>query len=356
MKTRMLLTGGGTAGSVTPLLALAEELRKRHPAVEFLFVGTAEGPERPLVESAGIPFRTIPSGKLRRYLSWQNVVDFERLWQGFRQARRLIGQWKPLVIVSAGSYVAVPVVLAGRLAGVKILIHQQDVRPGLANRLVAPLADRITVSFESSLRNFPARKTRWTGNPVRPAILQGSAIEARRLFELPAGQPVLLIIGGGTGASYLNHVCSAAAYKLVRQWSVIHVTGPQRDFPQLRHEQYRLYSFLTWQLPHALAVADLVITRAGLGAFTELAALGKAAIFVPMPSSHQEENAQLIREAKAGIVIDQRQFDQSRLLSLTDRLFAHPEERRALGERLHRFYRPDALMYLTDEASRLAAL
>lgn len=356
MKTRILLTGGGTAGSVTPLLALAEELRRQHPAVEFLFLGTAEGPERALVEAANIPFRTIPGGKLRRYWSWKNFTDLGRLWQGFRRSRQLIGQWKPQVVVSAGSYVAVPVVLAARLADVKIMIHQQDVRPGLANRLIAPLADRITVSFERSLRHFPSRKTRWTGNPVRPAVLQGSAVEARRLFELPPRQPVLLIIGGGTGASYLNHICSAAAYKLVRRWSVIHVTGPLRDFPELRHEQYRLYPFLTWQLPHALAVADLVITRAGLGAFTELAALAKAAIFVPMPSTHQEENAQLIREAKAGIVVDQRQFDQSRLLALTDRLHAHPEERRELGERLHRFYRPEALVGLTGEVSRLASL
>ncbi|MBI5466708.1 MAG: glycosyltransferase [Candidatus Kerfeldbacteria bacterium] len=264
-------------------------------------------------------------------------------------------EWRPQVVVSAGSYVSVPVIWAAHHLGIHTLIHQQDVRPGLANKLMAPAADRITVAFESSLKDFPRRKVTWTGNPVRPSIFQGSAATAREIFHLPTTQPVLLVIGGGTGSAHLNQVVGSAAYKLVRQWSVIHITGQQRDFPELHHEHYVATPFLTWQIPHALALADLVICRAGLGTFSELAALAKSAIFVPMPDSHQEDNARVIREAQAGVVIPQSRFDQQRLLAETDRLLAAANERATLGQRLHRFYRPKALVDLTDEVLRLTA-
>lgn len=355
MKRRILLTGGGTAGSVTPLMALAAQLRRLDDQTEFLFVGTMDGPERTLATAGNLAFHALPSGKWRRYWSWQNVIDLGQLWRAYWQARRLLQQWRPDVVVSAGSYVSVPVVWAAHALGLKTLIHQQDIQPGLANRLMAPFADRITVSFEKSLQDFPRHKVQWTGNPVRPEILLGSADAGRKLFQLPTTSPVLLILGGGTGSAYLNQVISATAFKLVRQWSIIHITGSQRDFPELRHEHYHPFPFLTWQLPHALAVADVVISRAGLGAFSELAALGKAAIFVPMPASHQEQNADVIRQAKAGLVIEQDKFDQAKLLDTTNTLLAHPAERQLFGQNLHQFYRPDAVVRLADEVLHLIA-
>jgi UDP-N-acetylglucosamine--N-acetylmuramyl-(pentapeptide) pyrophosphoryl-undecaprenol N-acetylglucosamine transferase len=220
---------------------------------------------------------------------------------------------------------------------------------------MTPAADQITVTFQQSARAFPARKVLYTGNPVRPDILTGSVSTAREIFHLPEHSPVLLVIGGGTGSASMNAIVGATAHRLVEHWTVIHVTGPGRDFVELHSPHYLRYSFLTWQLPHALAAADLVVTRVGLGAFTELAALGKAAIFIPMPDSHQEDNAALITAAAAGMVIPQDAHLQSRLLEVIDHLRLHPEERQRLGQNLHQFYRADALPHLSDAVTHLMA-
>lgn len=354
MKRRILFSGGGTAGSVTPLIALKEQIQRQEAEAEFLFLGSAEGPERVLATAAHIPFQSISSGKLRRYWSWENVRDIRRIARGYGQARKILVDWKPDVCVSAGSFISVPVVWAAHRAGIRTLIHQQDVRPGLANKLMVPAADMVTVTFQRSMSAFPASKVLWTGNPVRQDILTGDAARGRELFHLPEQSPVLLVIGGGTGSSAINSLIGSLAFRLVQQWSVIHVTGPERDFVELHDPHYHRYPFLTWQLPHALAAADVVITRAGLGVFSELAALAKAAVFLPMPNTHQEDNTSVVSEASAGIVIQQNANAHERLMETLDHLRLHPEERQRLGRNLHQFYNPDSLIRLTDAVLHLA--
>jgi UDP-N-acetylglucosamine--N-acetylmuramyl-(pentapeptide) pyrophosphoryl-undecaprenol N-acetylglucosamine transferase len=353
MTYRILLSGGGTAGSVTPLVALAEQIRRQRHDVEFRFIGTADGPEKVLAQAANIPFETIASGKLRRYWSWKNFSDLGRLWRGYKQAQSIIRSWRPQVAISAGSFVSVPVIWAAHRSGVATLVHQQDVRPGLANRLMAPAADIITVSFKSSAQAFAGRRTKWIGNPVRPEVLAGDKHKARQLFQLPEKRPVLLILGGGTGSSAINTMIGTMAYKLAKQWSIMHVTGPDRDFMELHDEHYQRFPFLTWQLPHAMAVADVVVSRAGLGSLSELAALSKAAIFIPLPGSHQEENARIITESMAGIVLDQRVSIESRLAEALERLRLDQPERQQLGNNLHQLYNPDALPQFVDEVLHL---
>ena len=350
---RILLSGGGTAGSVTPLIAIAEQIRRQRSAVEFLFLGSANGPERVLAAAARLPFESIPSSKLRRYWSWSNITGLGRLWRGYRQAADIIRRWSPQVAVTAGSFVSVPVIWAAHRHGVRTLVHQQDVRPGLANRLMAPAADLITVAFKASARAFPQDRVRWTGNPVRSDIMAGDSTRGRELFHLPTSARVLLVLGGGTGSAAINGLVGSIAYRLVRQWSVIHVTGPTRDFVELHSPHYHRYPFLTWELPHALAAADVVVTRAGLGALSELAARGSAAIFIPLPDSHQEQNAQVVAEASAGIVLDQRVSIQSRLEEALERLRQNPGERRRLGNNLRQFYNPAALTQLVDDVFHL---
>lgn len=348
MTYRILLSGGGTAGSVTPLIALADQIRRQRQDVEFRFVGTATGPEQVLAQAANIPFFTIASGKLRRYWTWKNLTDLRELWRGYWQAKSIIRTWRPNIAVSAGSFVSVPVIWAAHRSGVATLVHQQDVRPGLANRLMAPAADQITVTFKKTTRAFNRRRTRWIGNPVRPDILIGDPKKAREIFNLTTSMPVLLVLGGGTGSEIINSVIGTMAYKLARQWSIIHVTGPQRDFIELHDESYQRFPFLTWQLPHALAVADVVISRAGLGTLSELAALSKPAIFIPIPDGHQEENARVISDSSAGVVLDQRVSIEARLGEELDRLRQSPKERQRLGDNLHQLYNPDALPQFVD--------
>lgn len=343
---RIILAGGGTAGSVTPLLAVAEHLRQERPQVELLFLGTDNGPERMLAESASIAFRTIPAGKLRRYWSWQNLGDLLHLWRGFLASRKIIKEWKPDVILSAGSYVAVPVAWAGHWAGCRVVIHQQDVRPGLANRLMMRAADTITVSFLTSVKDFKHRHVVYTGNPVRSAILSGSVEQGRELFHLDPHLPTVLVLGGGTGSRFINTLVSSVAHRLVEHVQIIHLTGPLRDWPELQHRRYHRYNFLTWQIPHAMAVATIVISRAGLGTMTELAALGKPTVFIPLPDTHQEDNASLVEELKAGIVLEQHELDENVLLKTIIDLVGDQTMCQVYGGNLHQLYRADAVAHL----------
>lgn len=345
---RIIISGGGTAGSVTPLLAVAAALRKRDPNIEMLFIGTRNGPERALAELAELPYRALPSGKLRRYWSWRNVADLREIFGGFRAARRLIAEWRPDTIITAGASVSVPLVWAGKLARCRIVVHQMDVRPGLANRLMAPWAQAITVTFESSIKHFPANRTVHTGNPVRPEILQADRAQAFKKFGLLPNLPTLLVLGGSTGSSFLNILIGAVAYRLVASWQIIHVTGRERDFVELQDPRYHRVDFLTWELPHALAVADLVVSRAGIGMITELAALAKPAIIIPMQHTHQEENAALIAQLKAGLILSQEQLKPNDFLKVVEDLRKNPEDRIQLGQNLHQLYRPEALSQMVE--------
>lgn len=353
MKYRILFSGGGTAGSATPLIALADQIRRQRQDVEFRFLGTGYGPERVLATAANIPFTSIDSGKLRRYWSWSNLSDLRRIWRGYQQSLHIMDEWKPDVAVSAGSFVSVPVTWAAHRRGVRTLVHQQDVRPGLANKLMTPAADVVTVAFKASAKAFPSAKVRWTGNPVRADILAGDAATGRELFHIPETARVLLVLGGGTGSTTINNLIGAMSYRIIEHWSVIHVTGPDRDFIELHSPHYQRYPFLTWQMPHALAAADVVISRAGLGALSELAALGKPSIFIPIPDSHQEDNCTVVAEASAGIILDQRVSIQSRLWEALERLRQNDSDRRRIGNNLRQFYNPDALPQLVDQVLHL---
>jgi UDP-N-acetylglucosamine--N-acetylmuramyl-(pentapeptide) pyrophosphoryl-undecaprenol N-acetylglucosamine transferase len=345
---RIMISGGGTAGSVTPLLAIAGELRQRDPNLQLLFVGTRTGPEEALAEMANIPFRSLAAGKFRRYWSWSNLTDLAEIWRGFWAARRLVAEWQPDTIVTAGAAVSVPLVWAAKLAGCKILVHQLDVRPGLANRLMANAASVVTVTFESSVKHFPSNRTVYVGNPVRSEILSADPVQARAQFRLQPNLPTLLVLGGSTGSTFLNSLVGAVAFRLVRNWQIVHITGRERDFVELQDARYHRVDFLTWELPHVMAAADLVVCRAGLGTMTELAALGKPAVFIPLPETHQEENAAVLSRLKAGVVLAQNRVQPNDFYLLLEGLRKHPSETAQYGRNLNQLYRPDALNQLVD--------
>lgn len=354
MSLRIMLSGGGTAGSVAPLLAVVEYMRKLDVKIEWMFVGTADGPERSLAEVNNIPYQEIAAGKLRRYWSWANLGDIGKIWRGFRQSQKIIGSWKPDVILSAGSYVSVPLVWAGRMAGKRILVHQQDIVPGLANRMMVRAASRITVSFESSMRSFPKQKTTLVGNPVRADVLQGNSEKGRQLFQLDQRTPVLLVIGGSTGSQFLNGLIGAVGYRLVKHWQIIHITGRNRDYVELQDDRYHRYDFLSWEFPHALATANLVVSRAGLGLISELAAVGKPTIFVPMPDTHQEPNAAMIARLKAGVVKSQKELNPAKFFETIESLRTNKDWRDQLSRNIAQLYRPNAVTEISKIVLDLA--
>jgi UDP-N-acetylglucosamine--N-acetylmuramyl-(pentapeptide) pyrophosphoryl-undecaprenol N-acetylglucosamine transferase len=355
MTMRVLLAGGGSGGSSTPVIAVAQELARRGEC-EFLYVGTDTGPERQLVARLNIPFRAVQTGKLRRYWSLQNFVDLFRLPVGFLQAVGIVRSFRPHVAFAAGGFAAVPPLLAANLLGVPTVIHQQDVEPGLANRILAPFASAITVTFDSSMPHFPSRKARVTGNPVREEILCGNRDRALQRFGFRPDQPVLLVTGGGTGALGLNRLVAGAAPLLSPDYQIIHVTGKGKAVEAPGAGPcYRQVEFLVEEMGDVLAAADLIISRAGLSALTEIAALGKPSILIPMPDSHQNANARVFAKRDAALVVQERETAPQRLAETVKELANNRERLDAMGRRARELMAPDAEARIADEMERLAA-
>ncbi|MGC9048999.1 MAG: undecaprenyldiphospho-muramoylpentapeptide beta-N-acetylglucosaminyltransferase [Patescibacteria group bacterium] len=355
---RILLTGGGTAGSVVPLLAIVEELRRRNLEVEFLFIGSKKGiPEKELVLTYNLPYQRIHCGKLRRYFDWRNFFDPILLFLGLIESFFIIKKFKPDIILSAGSFVSVPVVWAGWFLGIPSLIHQQDVVPGLANLMMAFFASKITVTFEKSLADFSKRKTILTGNPVRMEILKGDKKRAIKRFNLEENLPTLLVIGGGTGAQKINELVWQTIPKLTKFCQVIHLTG--RDKLSIINNQlsiinrYHFYEFLTEEMADAYAIADLVISRAGMGALTELAVLAKPSILIPIADSHQKMNAKYFADRQAAVVLDQKYLTPDLFLQTIKKLIFDKNRLTQLSRNIQNLNNPQADKKMVDEILKI---
>jgi len=350
---RILLAGGGSGGSSTPVLAVAQEMMRRRDC-QFLYIGTEDGPERDLVAALGIPFRAVHAGKLRRYWSWENLTDLVRLPMGLAESVGEVRSFRPDVAFAAGGFAAVPPLLAATLLRLPTVIHQQDVEPGLANRILAPFATAVTVTFFNSIAHFPAGKTKVTGNPVRKEILEGSRDEAMRNFGLDDRLPVVLVTGGGTGALGLNRLIVEAAPRLVERCQIVHITGrgKQVEAPCLG-PGYRQMEFLVEQMPHALAAADLVVSRAGLSTLTELAALGKPSLLIPMPRSHQIANGLVFARGGASVMQQQEDLTGDRLAAEILSLLEKPERLAAMSERARAIMSSGAESRIANELERV---
>jgi UDP-N-acetylglucosamine--N-acetylmuramyl-(pentapeptide) pyrophosphoryl-undecaprenol N-acetylglucosamine transferase len=307
MPNKIMLTGGGTLGPVTPLLAVASAWKQADPTVEFVWVGTRFGPDRGPVEAADIRFLHIPVFRLPRHPTLEWFALPFRFAAALVMSWLIIGREQPDLIASAGGYTGVPLIWIGKLRGKKVWIHQQDVTPSLASRLSAPFADCITVAWQRLLSRFSKKKTDWIGNPVRESILQGKKDIAHEAFGIDLSRPTVFVFGGGTGATWLNHMMEQVGGALTEQANVIHVTGRGKLSPRLKEmgKRYHAIEFAGEEMAHAFAVADIVIARAGMATITELAAMRKPAILIPLPHSPQEANAKILKEADAAIVLDQ---------------------------------------------------
>ncbi|MBU0612777.1 UDP-N-acetylglucosamine--N-acetylmuramyl-(pentapeptide) pyrophosphoryl-undecaprenol N-acetylglucosamine transferase [Patescibacteria group bacterium] len=365
---RIVLTGGGTGGSVAPLLAIYQEIKSVEIA-DFLFVGGKGSLERELTEENDIPFQSITSGKLRRYFDPRNFLTPLNVIVGFFQSLAILGKWKPDIVISAGSFVAVPVVWAAWLLRKPIVVHQQDLLKGLANKLMAPLATKITVTFSESLKDFPHKKAVVTGNPVRKAILSGDRESAKQLFSLN-DLPVVLILGGGTGALSLNKVVTESLSKLLEFCQIIHIAGKGKNifqdanledthrpdsveamlddkvtinYKKGNFEKYHAHEFLnTDELKHAFSVADIVVTRAGLSTLSELAILAKPIIIVPLPDTHQEKNAKYFASKNAALILNQKIFNTELFTNFVYELLQSKSHKHELSKNISNIMSHDA--------------
>ena len=334
-----MFSGGGTLGPVTPLLSIAETCKNAYPNTQFVWVGTKHGPEKEVVESYKIPFYPIGAGKWRRYWSWHNISDIFRIVVAFFQSLLLLWHERPDLLISAGGFVSVPLHWAGWLLGIPSWIHQQDIRVGLATRLMVPCAKKITVALEESLKQLPHKKTEWIGNPARDLTFADRAA-ARQFFKLTETDPVIFALGGGTGSQSVNEMVLHSLASLPKNYHIIHLTGKERSGEMAERAMnsfpnYHVYKFFTDEMKYAYAAADIIVARAGFGTLTELAALSKAAIIIPMAGTHQEENAQYLSEHKAAIVLHQELDNGLKLAKIIQRLIEFPNERLVLSTMLH---------------------
>ena len=294
---KLLLTGGGTGGSVTPLLAIIDELRKKNKNFNYLWLGTKMGPERKMIEQENIRFISIIAGKWRRYFSFYNFIDLFKIKIAFWLSLFIMIKWRPNLIISAGSYVSVPVCWAGWILRIPVLIYQLDARPGLANKIMAPLAKRIAVVFKKSLNDYGKRAV-LAGAMIRKEIkeIKIEKYSARQKLGLNSSKPVVFIIGGGTGAMAINKLVKESLEELTKFCQIFHITGKNKDISE-EYNNYKPYEFVnTDGLIKMFSASDIVVSRCGMGVLSELSYLGKPSILIPIPDSHQEDNAQIFKE------------------------------------------------------------
>lgn len=356
---KVLFAGGGTLGSVTPLLAVVEALRARGIVGigDVAWIGTKSGPERVLIEREGIPFASIIAAKFRRYFDFRNFIDPFLLIIGIVQAARIIVRVRPDRIVNAGSYIGVPVIIAGALLGKRCVIAQLDMRASLSNQIAAGFADQIAVANEQAGRAFSKKKTRVTGVPVRaayhdPKKKQNAARALRRRLNISADLPILLVLGGGTGAQWINEFVWSLLPDLTALAHVILVTGQGKGSHSSRlMDHYTEAELLGEECMETIAGTDAVVTRAGMGTLAELAVLGKPTIIIPIPRSHQGDNAALFEREGAAIVCPQEHCGKERFLSFVRDILTDSDRRALLAKRITQVFPKDGAERLADVIS-----
>lgn len=281
---KIILTGGGTAGHVTPNLALIPSLQEL--GYEIHYIGSYQGMERKLIEQAGIPYDGISSGKLRRYFDIKNFSDPFRVMKGYTEARTLIKKYKPDVVFSKGGFVAVPVVLAAKHYKIPVIIHESDMTPGLANKLCISSASKVCCNFPETLVYLPKEKAVLTGSPIRAELLKGDRLAGLQYTNLSSNRPILLIIGGSLGSVTVNTVVRQTLPQLLHDFQVIHICGKGNlDESLIGTEGYVQYEYVDAPLKHLFAAADLVISRAGANSICEILALRKPNILIPLSAT-----------------------------------------------------------------------
>lgn len=279
MKT-IVLTGGGTAGHVTPNIALIPSLQEEGWNIQY--IGSKKGIEKELIEKTNIPYHGISSGKLRRYMSIENLKDPFKVVKGLFEAYNLLRKIKPNVVFSKGGFVTVPVVLAARMLGIPVIIHESDITPGLANKIASKGAKVICVNFPETLK-YVGNKGVLTGTPIRKELFEGKAQEGRKLCGFEEGKPVLLVMGGSLGSVKINNCLRETLNHLQKDFNIVHICGKNNVDESLKGTKgYCQFEYVGEELPHLFAMADMMLSRAGANALAEIVALKLPNLLVPL--------------------------------------------------------------------------
>lgn len=318
---RIVLTGGGTAGHVTPNIALLPKLREM--GYEIHYIGSYEGIEKRLIADYDIPYYGVSTGKLRRYIDPKNFSDPFRVLKGVGEAKKILKKIRPDIIFSKGGFVSVPVIRAARSLKIPCIIHESDMTPGLANRLCIPTAKKVCCNFPETVSKLPEGKAVLTGTPIRAELLQGNKEAAYTLCGFNKDLPVLMVIGGSTGSVAINKEIRSSLPKLLKDFQVVHLCGAGNiDNLLIPQKGYKQFEYLKSELKDVLAMADIVVSRAGANVICELLALKKPNLLIPLPASasrgDQILNAASFEAQGYSLVLSEEDMDT---VSLTDRIY-----------------------------------
>ncbi|MDY5883393.1 MAG: undecaprenyldiphospho-muramoylpentapeptide beta-N-acetylglucosaminyltransferase [Roseburia sp.] len=352
---KIVMTGGGTAGHVTPNIALMPALKEN--GYEISYIGSYAGMEKQLIEEQNIPYYGISSGKLRRYFDWKNFSDPFKVLKGYGQAVRLLKKLKPDVVFSKGGFVSVPVVLAAKRCKIPAIIHESDLTPGLANRLAIPSASKVCCNFPETMKYLPEGKAVLTGSPIRQELLSGKkeaaisycGFEGRNL-------PVILIVGGSSGSKVINSAVRAILPELLDHFSIIHLCGKGNLDESLKNlEGYAQFEYAKQELTDMFALSDLVISRAGANSICELLALHKLNILIPLSAAasrgDQILNAKSFKAQGFSYVIEEESLTDDTLKEAIHEVFAHKEDYINAMKKSNQMNSIDTILSLIKEVS-----
>lgn len=328
-KKTIVLTGGGTAGHVTPNIALLPYLKKE--GYEVYYIGSRNGMEKDIVKRYGMEFYGISSGKLRRYFDLKNFTDIFRVLKGIFQAKKLIKKLKPDIVFSKGGFVAVPVVIGAWFNKVNVVCHESDMTPGLANKLAIPFAKAVCTTFPKTAENIKGGKGVYTGTPIRDVLKKGDREKGLKLCSFGGEKPVLLIMGGSQGSVAVNKIVRQALPKLTDRFDIVHLCGKgNKDMSLEEYPGYTQFEYISKELPDIFACSDIVVSRAGSNAICEFLALNMPMLLIPLPlgasRGDQILNAKDFLARGFARVCYEEDITEEKFLSETDKLYTQRED------------------------------
>ena len=322
-KYKIIMTGGGTAGHVTPNLALCPKLKEK--GFEIKYIGSIDGIEKSIIQKNNIPYFGISSGKLRRYFDMKNFSDPFKVLKGVFQAMSILSKEKPDVVFSKGGFVAVPVVIAAHLKKIPIVAHESDMTPGLANKLSAPFCDKLCVTFRESLKYIKDNKGILTGSPIREQILKGNRNEGLKICGFSDNKKTLFVMGGSTGSKIINDTIRNNIKELLKQFNIIHVCGKSNlDDACNKLQGYAQFEYVNEELPHLMAAADYIVSRAGANSIFEFLSLKKPTLLIPLSKKvsrgDQILNAKSFEKEGYALVLEEEEIASESFMKKIDEL------------------------------------
>lgn len=352
---RIVLTGGGTAGHVTPNIALLPKLQDLGYKIDY--IGSYDGIEKRLIESYKIPYYGISSGKLRRYFDVKNFTDPFKVLKGYGQAVRILKKLKPNIVFSKGGFVSVPVVLAAKHCRIPVIIHESDITPGLANKLAIPSATRVCCNFPETLQYLPEGKAILTGSPIRNELMKGDQAQALSFCGFTSGKPVMMVIGGSIGSVFINQIVRESLPELLKKYQVIHLCGKGNLDDTLNQTKgYAQFEYIKDELKDLFALADIVISRAGANAICELLALHKPNILIPLSASasrgDQILNAKSFEKQGFSYVMEEEKLTKESLLQAVEKVYADRDTYRKAMEKSNQMDSVQTIIRLIESEAK----